>query len=126
MADSNYTVRSEHEGYKNVGLMEMEDNVYAVCMMSGSNSFQNITTTGTTVVKSGAGTLGKIIFNQPVAASVVTIYDNTAASGTKIGTITLPATLLGPEPEREYAVNFSNGLTIDVGVAASDITVTYI
>jgi hypothetical protein len=87
--------------------------------------FQNITTATTTTVKSGAGKLGAVIVNRPIASSTITMYDNTAASGTVIGTITLPATLLTDGPVyAEYGLNFGTGLTIDT-TGTSDITVTF-
>jgi hypothetical protein len=53
------------------------------------------------------------------------MYDNTAGSGTKIGTITLPATLLSDGPrEASYDLRFSTGLTI-VTTGTSDVTVVY-
>lgn len=78
----------------------------------------------TTVVETGSGILGAIVFNKPVATGVVTVYDNTAASGTVIATITVPA---NPQPFRlEYNIEFVTGLTIVTSVAAQDITVTYL
>ncbi len=89
-------------------------------------SFTNITAAAptTTAVKTGAGILHKITFNKPVATCVVTVYDNTAASGTVIATITVPAS---PMPVTlTYNAAFGTGLTITTATAASDITVTYI
>lgn len=88
-----------------------------------SNSFSNITTATTTTVKSGAGTLRSVTINSlGTVASVVTIYDNTAGSGTKIGTIdslTLKGTFT-------FDAAFSTGLTIvSTGTLAPDITVSY-
>ncbi len=78
----------------------------------------------TTVVKTGAGILHTITFNKPVATGVITVYDNTAASGTVIATITIPAS---PMPVTlTYDAAFSTGLTITTATAANDITVTYI
>jgi hypothetical protein len=88
------------------------------------SNFRNISAAATTVVKSGSGVLVSIVVNKAVANSTITIYDNTAASGTKIGTITTPATLLHSQYPIPYNVAFSNGLTI-VTSAADDITVTY-
>lgn len=87
-------------------------------------SFQNIAGAATTVVKSGVGTLAKIVINKPVATGVITIYDNTAATGTKIGTITNPAAILQQQLELEYMCKFTTGLTV-VTSAADDITVIY-
>lgn len=88
-------------------------------------SFANILSATTTVVKSGAGFLHAITFNKPVASEVWTIYDNTAGSGTKIGTITLPGTLLSDGPKTAILdVAFSTGLTI-VSSSTTDGTVSY-
>lgn len=89
-------------------------------------SFVNITLAAptTTVVKTSAGILHTITFNKPVATGVITIYDNTAASGTVIGTITVPAS---PQPVTlEFDVAFGTGLTITTATAAQDITVSFI
>lgn len=86
--------------------------------------FLNIAGAATTVVKSGSGILHAITINKPIALGVITIYDNTAASGTKIATITNPAALLQQQIPLVYDVNFQNGLTI-VTSAGDDITVTY-
>lgn len=87
----------------------------------------NITSTTTTVVKSGAGVLHSLVINTPVANSVITIYDNTDGSGTAIATITLPATLLSDGPKVAlYDVVFNTGLTIVTATGASNITVSYI
>lgn len=58
-------------------------------------SYQNITGDATTTVKSGGGYLHTITINAPTATETITIYDSTAGSGTKIGTITVPAS---PQP----------------------------
>jgi hypothetical protein len=84
----------------------------------------NINTATTTVVKSGSGILKKIIVNKLVALGVVTIYDNTAASGTKIATITSPATLLASQLQLDYGIRFQLGLTI-VTSSTDDITVVF-
>ena len=82
-------------------------------------SFLNITSATTTTVKSGRGILKAIIVNT-TAAGTITIYDNTAASGTKIGT--MKASIA--ENSYEFNALFQTGLTIVTG-AASDITVIY-
>jgi hypothetical protein len=88
-----------------------------------TNSYNNITGQATTVVKAGPGMLHSITFNTPVATETVTIFDNTAGSGTKIATITVPAS---PMPVTLfYDVRFSIGLTIVTATASSDITVAF-
>ena len=84
--------------------------------------YANITTATTTVVKSAPGVLWQIVVNKPASASTITLYDNTAGSGTKIGTITNTTDL---KPYRfEYGCRFETGLTI-VTSGADDITVIY-
>jgi len=87
-------------------------------------AFAHIAGAATTVLKSGPGRLFRIIYNKAVALSVVTTYDNVAASGTIIAVITMPAVLLDSQRSVEYDVPFANGLTI-VTSAADDITVVY-
>lgn len=89
-----------------------------------TRNYSNISTATTTAVKSGAGTLHSITVNKAVASGVITIYDNTAASGTKIATITNPATLLHSQVFLPYGVRFTTGLTI-VTSSTDDITVAW-
>lgn len=78
----------------------------------------------TTVVKSGAGLLHAVTINQAVATGVITIYDNTAASGTVIAVITQPAAVLATTQVVLYDVKFATGCTIVTATAAQDITVS--
>jgi len=90
-----------------------------------SRQFRNIAGAATTVVSRGAGRLYAIVINQAVLSSVTTVYDNTAASGTIIATITNPATLLQTTANLDYqGLIFNTGLTI-VTSAADNITVIY-
>lgn len=91
----------------------------------GRAVFANITTKTTTVLKTGAGTLHQIIVN--VAGSGtnrMTVYDNTVASGTIIGTFDtdLSRTIeFGGD-----GLDFNNGLTILTATGTqADITVMY-
>lgn len=83
-------------------------------------NYRNITSAATTTVKSGTGILHCITINT-TAAATITVYDNTAASGTKIATIAaspvIGSTFI-------YDVSFTTGLTI-VTAGSSDITVSY-
>lgn len=96
---------------------------------TGGASFLNIAAgQATTVVKSGAGTLYRIILNSAATATnTTTIYDNTAASGTVIGrpavtTATLPTTL----DYGDVGLAFATGLTIITATAnGGDMTVIY-
>lgn len=83
----------------------------------------SITTGATTTIKTGPGVLHGVTVNTLVASATITIYDNTAGSGTKIATITLPSTITAATPfEINYDVGFATGLTI-VTSGATDITV---
>jgi hypothetical protein len=95
----------------------------AVPVAQSGYTYKNITTDATTVVKSAMGVLHTITINTPVSTGTVTIYDNTAASGTKIGTFTVPnaATPI----TLTYDVAFLTGLTIVSAVEIMDITVSY-
>lgn len=88
-----------------------------------SNTYAHISTATTTVVKSGAGTLRSICVNtKGTVASTVTVYDNTAGSGTKIAVIDSLSAL----GTYIYDVAFSTGLTVvSTGTVAPDITVSY-
>jgi len=87
--------------------------------------YRNITTATTTTVKTGRGSLVAIVNNKTVASGVVTVYDNTAASGNKIATITNPATLLASQYSQNYSrIDFTTGLTI-VTSQAEDLTIIY-
>ncbi len=78
----------------------------------------------TTVVKATPGILHSVIINTPTSSSVITLYDNTVASGTKIGTITVPAS---PLPVTlVYDITFTTGLSINTATGTSDITIAYI
>jgi hypothetical protein len=89
---------------------------------AGSFSYKNITTDTTTTLKTGPGYLHAVCVNTPAATGTITIYDNTAASGTKIGTLTSFASTVGCFT---YDVAFWVGLTIVTATAAPDITVAF-
>lgn len=84
----------------------------------------NIAGAATTLVKSGPGLFKRLVINKAVLSGVITIYDSLSASGTKIATITNPATLLANQNVLEYGCGFGIGLTV-VTSAADDITVIY-
>ena len=80
----------------------------------------NIATAATTVVKTGPGVCVTVILNE-TNAGTITIYDNTAGSGTKIATI---AANVAAGTAFPYLCQFSTGLTV-VTAGADDLTVTY-
>lgn len=92
-------------------------------LVQSSFSFNNITTATTTTVKSGAGVIHGVTINtKGTVASTVTIYDNTAGSGSKIAIIDS----LNLSGAFFYDAAFATGLTIvTTGTIAPDITVMY-
>lgn len=90
-------------------------------MAENRENYTNITTNTTTTILSTAGKLARIVINKIGTTSTATIYDNSAASGSIVGTISTVA----PET-KHYFCRLSTGLTIvTAGAAAADITVTW-
>jgi hypothetical protein len=98
------------------------------------NSYRNLTGNATATVKSGAGYLHAIAVNDNNTGGTITIYDNTAASGTKIATLQLATpsggllstTGLQAPVALPIGVVFTTGLTIvTAGSSNNDITVCY-
>ncbi len=85
-------------------------------------SYTNIASQTTTVIKQGPGVLHSICVNTPAATGTAQIYDNTAASGTKIGLITSFASVSGCFT---YDVAFNTGLTVVTATASPDFTVSW-
>jgi hypothetical protein len=90
-------------------------------LAQNGNSYRNITTSTTTVVFASTVVLNTVTVNtKGTVASAVVIYDNTAASGTKIATIDS----LNHAGTYIFEAVCLTGLTI-VTTGAPDITVTY-
>lgn len=93
------------------------------CPSSVTSCFYNHqAVNGTTTIKSGAGFLHTITIGTAGTTDTITVYDNTAASGTVIAVIndTTPGT-------HTFDVGFTTGLTIVIaGTTAPDVTVAYI
>ena len=84
-----------------------------------TGSYTNMAAGATTVIKSGAGILFAVIVNNPGTTQTLTLYDNTAASSTLIGTISLVAGM-----NLQYGLNFGTGLTAVLSGTA-DVTIVY-
>lgn len=84
-----------------------------------TGAYLNMTASATTVIKSGAGVLFAVIVNNPGTTITLTLYDNTAASGTKLATIALTASA-----NLQYGLNFGTGLTAVLSGTA-DVTIVY-
>lgn len=91
-------------------------------------NYTNITAAAptTTTIKTGPGILHAVIINASAATGVITIYDNTAASGNKIATITTPASVVESQYVLLYDVEFLVGLTVVTSTAAQDITISHL
>lgn len=89
---------------------------------SSGCSYNHISTSTTTVVKSTPGILHTLNINNPGSGATVTIYDNTAGSGTVIA-IYSPSTI----GSVIYDIATTIGLTIvtTATTTAADITVSY-
>lgn len=103
-----------------------EDNAVGVVVVENRYVFFNIAAAGTQVLKSGPGLLHRIVINTFTASQVITIYDSLSGAGTKIGTITFPASLLNNGPVSvEFNCTFATGLTFVTATGTPDITVVY-
>jgi len=101
-----------------------EDDTVGVAVVEERYHYTHITTATTTVIDSTNGFHHTVVVNTPVLSGVIKMYDNTAASGNVIGTITYPATLLSSGPSSNtYDVLVNTGLTI-VTTGVMDITVS--
>ena len=128
MTDSQYSQASQNmgPGWQPIKLRDLGDGTYAVAQVNvGGWDARNITSGSTTTIKTGAGILGSIVVNSAVSLGTITVYDNTAASGTKIATITHPLTLLSSQYVLMFNSKFATGLTV-VTSLGDNITVTYI
>lgn len=97
-----------------------ESSTYDRMMTMPKYSSTYISTATTTTVKSGAGVLRSITLTE-TAAGAITIYDNTAGSGTVLGV--LKASIA--EQTFTFDLSFSTGLTI-VTAGASKLTVSWL
>lgn len=101
-------------------LIEGENQTYHRMMTLPNYSSVYIATATTTTVKSGAGVLHLVVLGE-TAAGAITLYDNTAGSGTILAV--LKASIV--EGTYIFDIAFSTGLTI-VTAGASKLTVSYI
>ncbi|MHB8544795.1 MAG: hypothetical protein ACYC9S_12475 [Leptospirales bacterium] len=89
----------------------------------GLHSFSNLAAAATTTIKTGSGLLHTInVTTAGITAPVITVYDNTAGSGTVIATIdgTVVQSYL-------FDVEFLTGLTVVIaGGTAPKVTFSYL
>ena len=87
-------------------------------------AYSNLSANATTTIKSGSGIFhGVTINNVGAGGNTLTVYDNTAGSGTVIATID---TVELNGRYLPFDVRFGTGLTVVMATGtAADITVTY-
>jgi hypothetical protein len=86
-------------------------------------SYKHVVNAATTTVKAGPGYLDRIVYNSGSSAATLTLYDNTAGSGTIIGVVTLSASENTPSAV-VYNVTFSTGLVV-VSTGTVDCTIVF-
>lgn len=89
------------------------------------SSYHNIVGAQTVTVSDRSGWLKQLCINTAASGGTVTMYDNTAASGTKIGTITFPVSLTETTLCLVYQCKLDRGLTIVTTGADIDVTAIY-
>lgn len=96
----------------------------SIPVVNAGFTYGNMTTATTTTFKSGAGVLHSITVNSlGTVASAVSVFDNTAGSGTSIAVIN---SLTTGQATYTYDVAFSTGLTVTTtGTVAPNVTVSY-
>lgn len=82
-------------------------------------------TTAGVVLKVGPGNLHQMIVSQVSVNSVITLYDNTAASGTVLWTSGAMPANTTPYPLDFAGIGFATGLTFVVSGAACSLTIIY-
>lgn len=111
--------------------IDSQANAFGEHAIQFRNKFLNIAGNATTTVKSGAGRLHGISINNNTTNGTITVYDNTAGSGTKIFTFAVGnggglITGVGPSFIGPLGAEFATGLTIvTAGSANNDITAFY-
>ncbi|MDE1867652.1 MAG: hypothetical protein KGI08_08100 [Thaumarchaeota archaeon] len=98
-------------------------NFPGVSAFGGVHNFSNLAAAATTTVKTGSGLLHTInVTTAGAAASTITVYDNTAGSGTVIAT--LDGTVVH---SYVFDVEFLTGLTVVIaGSTAPKVTFSYL
>ena len=101
---------------------DQSSNAGAIPVRQVSFTPRRITTATTTLVKTGSGTLGRVIVNTAGAGSSISIYDSLTGSGTLIAVMSTAA-----QTSLAYEVSFTIGLcVVTAGGTPADVTVTYL
>lgn len=100
-----------------------EDNTAGVAVVEHRYSGANMTSATTTTIKSGAGLLHVVNVGTCVSGATISLFDNTAGSGTSIGKITCPASTAGMSTFI-FDRTFATGLTVTTS-GATDVSFSY-
>jgi len=104
---------------------DLQTNAFGELVVRHRNKFLNLTGAATTTVKSGTGVLAGISLNNGTASSTITIYDNTAGSGTIIMKLSPGSVSQFGSVYMGIDAEFSTGLTVVTTVASTDVTLFY-
>ena len=85
-----------------------------------TSQYASIAATGTLNVAKGPATLESVIVNTGAASAVLTIYDNTAGSGTKIATVDATSKSFA-----HYGCRTKTGITAVLSGGNADVTIVY-
>jgi hypothetical protein len=90
---------------------------------TGALNYKHVNANGTTVVNAGACLLQAVIINSKgVSSNTVTVYDNTAGSGTVVAVIDTTSQVV----TLTFSAQMGTGLTIVMATGtAADITVVW-
>jgi len=105
----------------NVTMTSKTATIYRLGMRDTQDIYAHITTAGTYNLKYSPGTLHRITLNSP-SGTLITIYDNTAGSGTVIAVINTPSQ--ANPVTLEYELEFNTGLTL-VTTGTWDATISF-
>ncbi len=104
---------SNNSGVVSLGNNTLSTSVVSYARMgehTGRPSFKFLSGAATTTIKTGAGTLRRILFGVGGSSGTVTLWDNTAGSGTEIFVADLASN--GGSIEFDFDIDFNTGLTV--------------
>lgn len=87
-------------------------------------NYTNMAAQASTLFRTGPGVLHAVTFNKPIATSVLTLYDGLTTGGTKMATITIPAS--PNTPTMFYDIAFATGLFVVMATADMDVTISWV
>ncbi|MFM0428197.1 hypothetical protein PQQ75_04205 [Paraburkholderia aspalathi] len=86
----------------------------------GLYKYANLSAAGSTLLKTGIGSLGGVVVGTGAAGATITLYDGTNTSGTLIAVLSAAA----PVP-LTFGVSFFTGLYVVVAGGSPNVTVSY-